>query len=56
METPQEKAKRKLIELQAMHDTETAHILADNVLCDLLEELGFEEVTEEYHKIRKWYA
>ena len=56
METPQEKAKRELIELQGMVDTETAHILADDILCQLLDDLGFEEVTEQYHKIRKWYA
>jgi len=36
-------------------DTEAAHIDADALLCALLGKLGFVEVVQEYHKVRKWY-
>ena len=37
-------------------DKEVEHVNADDLLCDLLEELGFEEVVEVYNKVEKWYA
>ena len=37
-------------------DTESAHAEADDVLCDLLKELGYTKVIEEYKKVPKWYA
>lgn len=37
-------------------DTEVAHALADEVLCDLLESLGYAGLVEEYNSIHKWYA
>lgn len=37
-------------------DTEIAHSDADDILCDLLSLLGYNEVVEEYNKIGKWYA
>lgn len=46
---------KKLVELQTL-DPETAHIRADDVLCDLLTRLGYQEVVEEYRKISKWYS
>lgn len=49
-------AVKELIELQSDTDTEMAHIRADDVLCDLLESLGFDEVVVESHKIKKWHA
>ncbi len=36
-------------------DTECAHSNADDYLCELLNELGFQDVIEEYNKIAKWY-
>ena len=57
-----EKYKRRLFEIieklekQKYYDEEDAHIEADAVLCDLLKELGFEDVVELYEKIPKWYA
>ena len=33
-----------------------AHVLADRVLCNLLTELGYADVVDEWHKIEKWYA
>lgn len=37
-------------------DKEMAHIFADDALCDLLIELGFDEIVNEYNTIDKWYA
>ncbi len=37
-------------------EEEIAHMDADTVLCDLLNELGFDELVAEYRKIKKWYA
>ena len=37
-------------------DREIVHRAADKVLCDLLLELGYELVVEEWKKVPKWYA
>lgn len=37
-------------------DKEAAHFLADEVLCNLLESLGYVEIVEEFNGIHKWYA
>lgn len=37
-------------------DIEVAHYLADEVMCDLLESLGYVEIVEEFNSIHKWYA
>jgi len=49
------KAIDDLKEQQKNLDTECAHIKADNILCDLLKDIGFGEVVIEYEKINKWY-
>lgn len=41
---------------QGHRDKEGAHIIADQVLLDLLETLGYEDVVEEFEKVAKWYA
>ncbi|WP_181181954.1 MULTISPECIES: hypothetical protein [unclassified Mesorhizobium] len=51
-----EEATKRLRELQGSGDTEGAHSQADQVLCDLLTELGFAEVVEEWQEVPKWYA
>lgn len=38
------------------HDPEEAHVEGDQILCDLLVDLGYNEVVEEWEKIDKWYA
>lgn len=43
----------------AMHecnsgDVEVDHCSADDLLCDLLLELGFDDVVAEYEEIKKW--
>jgi hypothetical protein len=37
-------------------DLELAHIEADTLLCDLLEQLGYRKTVEAYDSIEKWYA
>lgn len=39
-----------------MYDKEEAHIRADNILCEVLEKIGFHDVVNVFHKIDKWYA
>ena len=37
-------------------DTEGAHGQADDLMCKLLRELGYEEGVEVFEKMHKWYA
>jgi hypothetical protein len=37
-------------------DTECAHGNADDILCELLEKLGYNEVVDKYNEVSKWYA
>lgn len=37
-------------------DTEVAHVDADDVLCQLLSDLGYNDVVMAYRQIGKWYA
>lgn len=46
----------KLVELQESNDTEKAHGEADDLLCQLLDSLGFKDVVNAYIEIEKWYA
>ena len=38
------------------YDEEDAHIDADEVLCELLREIGFDDIVRMYNRIPKWYA
>ena len=52
-------AKARLIELQTIpgaSDPEAAHSEADKVLCQLLRDIGYDDVVTEWEKINKWYA
>jgi len=51
-----EEAINKLKILQSLGDKEIAHCNADDVICDLLKALGYEDVVKEYDEIDKWYA
>ena len=42
--------------LQHDTDAESAHYEADQVLCNLLEQLGCKEVVTVYNEVPKWYA
>ncbi len=45
----------KLKNLQEQ-DPEISHKEADEVLCDLLKELGYRKVVIEFKKVKKWYS
>lgn len=47
---------QKMLELQEGFDYEMEHIVADNLLCQMLIELGYEDIVSEYNKVNKWYA
>lgn len=51
-----ERAIEELEALAEMSDTEAAHIMADDVLCELLTALGYGDVVEAYANVGKWYA
>lgn len=56
---PDERAERfisRLKLLQQSGDVEVAHLEADQALCELLLELNFGDVVDEWHKVTKWYA
>jgi hypothetical protein len=36
--------------------SEESHIAADDILCELLFNLGFDKIVDAYNKIPKWYA
>ena len=37
-------------------DEESAHYVADGLLCDLLTELGYERLVKAFNDVRKWYS
>lgn len=37
-------------------DTEAAHGDADDLLCEFLRKLGYNELVEKYLEVNKWYA
>lgn len=45
-----------LIDLSRSDDVESAHYRADEILCDLLTALGYDEVVAAYNKVDKWYV
>lgn len=51
-----EDALNDLAKLARSNDTEGAHIDADDILCELLLELGYNDVVEAYNLVDKWYA
>lgn len=56
MTMTKEEALAKLAECQESDDVEMAHSDADDVLCALLDELGYGDVVAEYNKVSKWFA
>ncbi len=51
-----EEALAQLSECMKKDDTEIAHVAADDVLCALLETLGYGDVVAEYKKVDKWFS
>jgi len=48
--------KRLLVEQVDIPNTELAHLKADNIISDLLRELGYGEVVDIYDEVDKWYT
>lgn len=46
----------RLKELSGWGDYEGAHVEADEILCEWLTILGYEELVKEYRNVPKWYA
>ena len=51
-----QEAIKRLVTLQSGDDKEADHIDADNVLLELLQSLGYDDVVTEYCKVPKWCA
>lgn len=51
-----QKAIEKLKTVEELGDTERGHEAADAILCELLIELGYQDVVDEFNKLEKWYA
>ena len=47
---------KRMQDLELTGDPEAAHGQADNILCDVLTDLGLPELVEAFNKIEKWYA
>ena len=47
---------KKMQELSDMNDTEGAHCEMDDLLCDMLRELGYGEGVDIFEARDKWYA
>jgi hypothetical protein len=56
MDVDREKALFMLAAALKNNDIEVAHSDADQVLCDLLTSLGYEDVVEIWDRVGKWYA
>lgn len=51
-----EKALSELSEIAKSSDQEVTHVDADEVLCQLLVALGYQDVVNAWDEIPKWYA
>lgn len=51
-----ETAIARLREMRNLGDTEAAHSDADDILCVLLESLGYSDVVAAWQEVPKWYA
>jgi len=48
--------KMEMRRLSGCKDQEVRHQVADNVMCDILKELGYEEGVRIFRDMRKWYS
>lgn len=51
-----EEAIKELTSYHHTTDEEVAHARADDILCEILTDLGYADVVEAYHKVPKWFA
>ena len=46
----------KLMQAADSTDVEESHSKADEILCDMLKELGFRSIVHEFNTLEKWYS
>jgi len=46
---------RELLKQENHGNADTIHLDADDLLCELLDKLGYAEITEVFIKLEKWY-
>lgn len=46
----------ELKDLMHAYDPENAHVRADEILCELLELLGYKDFVEMFAEVPRWYA
>lgn len=51
-----EELNKKYLSQMKNLSSEFDHDIADSILCDLLEELGYHELVDAYIKLPKWYS
>ena len=47
---------KKYLQQMKQLDNESDHEYADEILCELLKDLGYKELVEVYEKLPKWYS
>lgn len=59
MTTTPEEFKKRMLEIfpeSGVYDSEEAHFDADNLMCEVLEELGYGDGLKSFKTARIWYA
>ena len=51
-----EEFKERMQAIADKRDTEGGHIEADDLMCELLKDLGYGEGVDIFEKMNKWYA
>ena len=46
----------ELKKMASEEDTEGAHVAADALLCEVLDKLGFKDLTKIFREMERWYA
>ena len=49
-------ARMREISKMSIEDEEEAHVKADELMCEVLRELGYGEAVDVFKNMRKWYA
>ena len=53
--TPKEAADR-MRQIDEDEDTESGHMMADDLFCEILKSLGYDEAVDIFDNMDKWYA
>jgi hypothetical protein len=48
--------KNAVAEMHILYGGEEDHIRADEILCEVMEKLGYNELVQAFTKVEKWYA